>query len=223
MYRKFEARYQYHALAPALLLALIGSLALGSAVFTRSRWGARIAAILLAFAAVRPDHSLATVLRQYGPVSEPFADEKVAPDHQGTGRFVLAHARPGEWIAAEDMLQQAVYVGHVDVWLRPIKDAASFVRHDPEGGPPRDIYVGSRQVEDLQALVELAKGNGRRTVWLITSGESEALPLWFRTPSTDATLRSWRPLAWHAGRDGMSWVYKLVDGEPVPPPAGPAS
>jgi hypothetical protein len=220
LYRKFEVRYQYHALPFLVLLALLAAHAVCRRLLPAR--AAMAAALVVAGIAVRPDQSVAAVVRGYGPAREPFADEKVAPDHAGAGRFVKDRAGPTDFIAAEDMLQQQYYIGRVDAWLRRSEDARSFVRRDPAGGPPRDIYTGSVQVEEIDDLRAVADARGKRVIWLVTSGESEALPHWFRTQSTDATLRSWRPLAWHAGRDGMSWVFKLVDGTPVPPPGRPA-
>jgi hypothetical protein len=59
-------------------------------------------------------------------------------------------------------------------------------------------------------------------VWLITSAEVEVFPGWYRTPETDATLKAWRPLARFVGADGLTRVYRLVDGEPEPPSVGEA-
>jgi hypothetical protein len=59
-------------------------------------------------------------------------------------------------------------------------------------------------------------------VWLITSAEVEGFPEWYRTAETDATLKAWRPLAWFVGADALTRVYRLVDGEPAPPPRGDA-
>ena len=75
--------------------------------------------------------------------------------------------------------------------------------------------MGARQVSDLDGLRTLAAG---RVVWLLTSGEVEAAPRFYRTPETQETLTRWRPLAWYLGADGLTRVYRLVDGLPVPPP-----
>ncbi len=88
---------------------------------------------------------------------------------------------------------------------------------DPRDGLPRDVYTGSRLVTDLDALRQSAADAEQRIVWLVTSGESEARPEWYRTEETNATLLAWRPLAWFVGADGLTRVYRLVDGEPVPP------
>ena len=67
-----------------------------------------------------------------------------------------------------------------------------------------EIYTGARQVNDLAELRAVASAAGQRIVWLITSGEVEVGPQWYRTPETDATLKSWRPLALFVGADGGS-------------------
>ena len=51
----------------------------------------------------------------------------------------------------------------------------------------------------------------------MTSGESEVRPEWYRTAETQVKLLEWRPLAWFEGDDGLTRVYRLVNGEPVPP------
>ena len=91
------------------------------------------------------------------------------------------------------------------------------MRVDPRDGRLRDVYTGSRLVPDLDALRAAAAHAEQRVVWLVTSGESEATPEWYRTEETDAKLREWRPLAWFVGADGLTRVYRLVDGEPVAP------
>jgi hypothetical protein len=46
-------------------------------------------------------------------------------------------------------------------------------------------------------------------------------PQWYRTPETDRVLQSWWPLAHFVGDDGLTRVYRLVDGEPVAPRSAP--
>jgi len=216
--RSGALRYQLHTVGPLIALAVLGAHALASRLVPRPRLALALAA-LASLAAVRPGVGLATVLREHGPVETRFTDLAVAPDHRGAGAFVRERARAEEWIAAEDPLQQYLLAGRADLWLRRIEDADGFARTDPAGGPLRDVYVGARLVPDLAALQELARREGR-VVWLITSGECEATPRWYRTPETDARLRDWRPLAWFEGADGMTRVFRLVDGEPVPPATG---
>jgi hypothetical protein len=215
--RSGALRYQLHTLGPLIALALLGAHALARRLAPRPGLALGLAA-LASLAAVRPDLGLAVVGREHGPIETPFSDLGVAPDHRGAGAFVRARARAEEWIAAEDPLQQYLLAGRADLWLRQPEDADGFLRADPEGGPARDVYVGSRLVPDLPALQELARREGR-VVWLVTSAECEARPRWYRTPETDALLRAWRPLAWFEGADGMTRVYRLVGGEPEAPVA----
>jgi hypothetical protein len=211
-------RYQIHALAPLIVLAVLAAEWLAGRLL-RQRTVIVAVSVLMVAVALRPDQSLKAVLREHGPVSEPFAVLNVAPDHRGAADFVRARVAEGDWIAAEDSLQQHLYLGRADLWLRRFEDAAMFLRRDPQDGVLRDVYVGSRHVNDLEQLRSLAAREGRRVVWLITSGEVEGFPEWFRTAETDATLKAWRSLAWFIGADGLTRVYRLVDGEPAPPPS----
>lgn len=209
-------RYQLHALVPLLLLAVIACEWLGRRVTGRRRHSIAIAIALITIA-VRPDQSLRAVMRPHGPISEPFAVLSIAPDHRGAAAFVRRHMDEYDWIAAEDPLQQRLYLGRADYWLRRIEDAAPFLRSD-QRGDFRDLYVGSLHVGDLQSLRSRV-ANGHHRGWVITSGEVETAPDWYRTSETDAELREWRERAWFVGEDGATRVFRLVDGEPVPPPS----
>ena len=213
--RKAGLRFQIHLVAPLIVLALLGARAAAERLRATSRT-ALIASALLVGCAMRPDYAIRAVLRDHGPIDSPFA-AMVAPDHRGAANFVRAHVADDEWIAAEDPLQQHLLIGRTELWLRSFEDAKGFVRADEGGGLPREVYTGSRLVSDLDALRSLAAREGQNVVWLVTSGESEAMPRWYRTPETDAQLRAWRPLAWFIGADGLTRVYRLVGGEPVPP------
>jgi hypothetical protein len=215
--RREGLRYHLHELAPLIVLALLAADATLRRVVQQKRIAFVLAVALVAIA-LRPDHSLRVLLRQHGPVASPFVELSVAPDHRGAAGFVQKRASPEEWIAAEDALQQHLLVGRVDLWLRKSADAAVSLRPDNEGGPPFDAYTGARHVGDLEALRSLAASAGQRAVWLITSGECEAKPEYYRTPATQRTLQEWRRLAWYTGADGMTRVYRLEDGRPVRPP-----
>ncbi len=215
--RKEALRYQAHALLPALVLATVGARQLAEALGARGR-AAVATALLVAGAATRPDLALDAALRRPGPVTSPFAVLPVAPDHRGAARFLADHARPEEPVIAEDPLQIHLYLGRADYWLRRFDDAAAFVVRHPDGSL-RDAYVGARLVPDLRELRRLLAASGAGSAWLVTSGEVEAAPDWYRTPDTQRALEAWRPLAWFVGEDGLSRVFRLEDGRPVPPPA----
>jgi len=217
--RREALRFHLHTIAPLIVLALLGANLLAVRLLRSNRL-ALVAAIMLVAVSLRPDQSLRVILREAGPLQEFFTEMKVAPDHRGAGTFVRAHAAQDEWIVAEDILHQKFYIGRVDVWLRRFDDAAGFLRANPDGGLPRDIYTGSRHVGDLEALNALAATEEQQVIWLVTSGEVEVSPHSYRTLKTDATLRAWQPLAWFVGTDGLTRVYRLVDGRPVAPPEG---
>ncbi len=207
-------RFHIHALVPLLALALLAAQAVTERVSKRK--GAALAlAALLVLIAVRPDQSVRAILREHGPVAEPFAILNVAPDHRGAAAFLRAHAAADEWIVAEDPLEQHLYVGRSEIWLRRFEDAARFLQPPVDGELPRDMYTGARHVGDLTQLRELAKAEGQRVIWLVTSGEVEGYPAYYRTVETDEMLARWRPLALFVGADGMTRVYRLVDGEPA--------
>ena len=216
MTRREGIRYHAHELAPLILLALIAAETFAGRFF-RSR-GAVVAATLIVAATLRPDFTVRAIVRDHGPTVSPFVGRPIAPDHRGAAEFVLANAAEGDWIAAEDALQQRLMIGRVDLWLRRFEDARKFLRADPAGGLPLDFYTGSRHVHDLDALRGLARAERQRVVWLVTSGESEASPHYFRTPETHRRLLEWRPMAWFTGRDGVTRVYQLLDGEVQAPP-----
>jgi hypothetical protein len=166
--------------------------------------------------ALRPDQSFRILLREHGPVSEPFCALGVAPDHRGAAEFVRANALPHDRFAAEDALQQRLYLGRLSFWLRRLDDASAFVRRDPRDGTLRDIYVGARHVSDIAELRAVVRADPGHDVWLITSGEAAVAPEYYRTPETQRTLETWRPLAWFVGADGLTRVYLLVNGNPQP-------
>jgi hypothetical protein len=209
-------RYMVHALAPMLLLALVAAEWLASRLL-RQRM-AFFAALLITGVAVRPDQTLAAILREHGPIEQPFAVLNVAPDHRGAAAYVRQHARDEDWVAAEDSLQQRLYLGRADLWLRRYEDAAMYLVRGPGDEVLRDVYVGARHVNNLDDLRSAASETGHRVVWLITSGEVEGAPDWYRTPETNQILHSWQDRAWFVGRDGLTRVYRLVDGQPAPRP-----
>jgi len=216
--RKAGLRFQLHTVAPLIILALIGARAIAYHLRLSAR-GVIVASVLLVGCGMRPDYTLQAVFREHGPIDSPFASS-VAPDHRGAAEFVRKHASENEWIAAEDPLQQSLLIGRTELWLRRFEDAKGFLRVDPRDGLAREVYTGSRLVHDLVALRDAAAAAEQSVVWLITSGESEMHPEWYRTDETHATyatLQAWQPLAWFEGADGLTRVYRLVDGEPAAP------
>jgi hypothetical protein len=220
--REDALRYEIHALAPMIVLGVLASTTLASRVVRSGAAGIALAGALM-LVAVRPDQTLQAMFRGYGPVSETFAVLTVAPDHRGAAEFVRAHAGSSDWIVAEDMLEQYLYIGRTDVWLRRREDASQFLHGGAPDGIPRDVYTGAMHAHDLDAVDALARSHGVRAWWLITSAEVEAAPRYYRTTATDATLLAWRPRAWFLAADGMTRVYRVVEGSPVPPPAERAS
>ncbi len=217
MDRRSEAlRFQIHSLAPLIVLALLAAESIAARIVKRPGL-VSLLAFLVVLVALLPHQSVRAVLREHGPVAEPLAFQNVAPDHRGAGAFVRERAAPDEWIAAEDSLQQHLYIGRTELWLRKFEDAAPFLVRDPATTDWHEVYTGARQVGDLTELRAAANESGQRVVWLITSGEVEVGPQWYRTPETDATLKAWRPLAHFVGADGLTRVYRLIDGEPEPP------
>lgn len=208
-------RFQIHALVPLLVLAMLAANTAVRAMVRRDDI-AFAAALLVALIAVRPDQSLQSVLRGYGPVDAPFAIVGVAPDHRGAAAYVREQIADTDLVVAEDPLQQRLYLGRADYWLRRREDAETFLTSDRDG-VLRDVYAGSRHIHDLAELGAAIRVEDHDVIWLITSAEVEMNPEWYRTPETDAALRAWRPLAWFVGEDGMTRVYRLVSGKPVAP------
>ena len=221
--RRDGLRFHLHVLAPMLVLALLGAEVLVAALRVRSRRLAAGLAAAIVLVALRPDYTLEALLREHGPNDSPYVRLDVAPDHRGPGRYVRRQAAPGEWIAAEDALQQQWWAGRVDVWLRREGDAAAYLRHASIDGPARDVYTGALHAGDLDSLNELASAQGREVVWLITSGETEVHSDYYRLPAVDAALKAWEPNAWFVGEDGLTRVYRLERGRPSPPPARAAA
>jgi hypothetical protein len=215
--REEGMRFHLIEMAPLIILALFAVSAAVRRISSRQAliWGS---SFLIVLASLRPDQSLQALLRDHGPISEPFAFQNVAPDHRGAAAFVSEHRAPGDWVVAEDSLQQTLYLGDTDLWLRRLKDSAAFLIQDSGDGTLREAYTGTPQVNDIEAMRAAAERSGQRVLWLITSGEVEMKPIWYRTPETDATLQAWRKSAWFVGADGLTRVFRLVDGSPVPPP-----
>lgn len=213
--RREGLRYHIHVIPPLVILAVGGATTLLRLVRIRhAAWQTGLAVAVVGLL-LRPDLTLHLLVRDHGPSAAPYAG--MAPDHREPGEFVRALARSDEWIAAEDPLQQILWAGRVDLWLRRSEDAAAFLNaaHDP----PREVYAGSRHVHDLETLRRLAVREDR-TVWLITSAEVESAPQHYRTDATQERLGAWEPRAWFVGRDGLTRVYRLEAGDPVPPPPG---
>ena len=220
LFERAEAsRYHLHALAPLIVLALFAVLRLSSR-WVRSDLAACLIALALVGVGLRPDQTYRTVFREHGPVSDPFSIVGVAPDHRSAGRYLRSHAADGDWIVAEDVLQMRYYAGRADFWLRGLHDAAAFVRRDPAGGRPRDIYTGARLIPDIDELLELARAEPGRVLWVVTSGEVEVHPTWYRSDRTQSVLEEWRDRAWLEASDGLTRVYRLEGGAPVAPGAG---
>jgi len=211
-------RYQFHALAPLIVLALLGAQALLHR-WPRRAWTGTAACLLVVGLSLRPDLTYRAVMREHGPLESPFSVVYgAAPDHRSAGRFVRSRATEAELIVAEDSLQMQYYAGRVDFWLREAGDARRYLRRDPDGGPPRDQYTGARHVSSIEAVQSISREAGGRGVWLVTSGEAEVRPHWYRTPSTRHFLRKWEQHAWYVAEDGLTRVLRLEHGEPVPPP-----
>jgi hypothetical protein len=101
MVKRTEAmRFQIHAVAPLLVLALLAADSIVARLLRNKKLALAVAAAIL-FIAVRPDQSIRALLREHGPVAEPFAVMNVAPDHRGAGVYLREHAAPDEWIVAE--------------------------------------------------------------------------------------------------------------------------
>jgi hypothetical protein len=214
--REEGVRFHLIELAPLIILALFAVITF-SRRFSNRQALVCASSFLIVLATLRPDQTLDALFRPHGPVGVPFAFSDVAPDHRGAANFVAEHRGPGDWVVAEDSLQQTVYLGRVDLWLRALDDSAGFLIRKPGDDTLREAYTGTAHVNDIEAMREAAREVGKRTVWLITSGEVEMHPDYYRTPDTNATLRAWRQDAWWVGSDGLTRVYRLLDGEPVPP------
>lgn len=131
------------------------------------------------------------------------------PDHRTVGQFVRDRRREGDVVVAEDPLVQWGYAGPIDFWFRRYADMRRFLREYTDG-VVRDIYAGSRPLPDPAVLDSIVAESAGR-VWLITSGETTALPRIYFSPEQRAWLdslrRTRRPVV--VGEDGVSEVYCL--------------
>jgi len=215
--RSEALRFQIHALAPMLVLAVYGSWYGVRALAPSGKTLAWAAAIGLTLIAVRPDRGLAIVLRDHGPIQEPFAIFTVAPDHRGAGLFVRERAAPSDLIVAEDSQQQRFYAGRVDYWLRRPQDANTFLTLAEGSSAPRDIYTGAGFLPDFNSLLILSRSRPEQSLWLITSAEAEASERFYRTPETSQALEQIKGLAQFVARDGITRVYRIRAGEVTAP------
>jgi hypothetical protein len=215
--RREGVRFHLHLMAPMIVLALAGARVLLEALPAVRPRTAAVGAVVVVALALRPDYTLAALTRVHGPTDNPYVTLHVAPDHRSAGRFVRERAAAEEWIAAEDALQQQWWIGRVDVWLRKREDAAAYLERRAPGAPLRDTYTGALHVSDLDELRKLASERGREVVWLVTSGEVEVAPSWYRTPEDEATLDRWESRAWFVASDRLTRVYRLEGGRPVSP------
>ena len=153
-------------------------------------------------------HKILTL--QYGePLDIPVHMFPTRPDHAGAGAYVKARLRDTDVVVAEDPLEQHWYVGRTDYWLRSPADAGPFL-FEAEDGSLRDIYVGSRLLEDPMHLLETVREAGH-TLWVITSAETIARPTYYMTGDQrrflEAVMSEGREA--YRGRDAVTNVYCL--------------
>lgn len=161
------------------------------------RVGAAIMAVLV-LAIVNPLEFRQVVNPQYGPY----------PDHKGAAEYIESLDLPENAILiAEDVLQQAYYLGKIDYSLRPKDDAArfSFVRD----GVIYDQYTDAPVLGTGDELRAVLDANGARDLYIIGSGENFVGDERFlRGFGIAEVLESDLLEVVYRGRDGRTLVWK---------------
>jgi hypothetical protein len=209
-----EPRYTQFALLPLLVCAFAVSQELSTAIARRLGPSA--------FPAVQAALAVLAVVLFVNPVSlanSVNAGYTIHPDHKGAAEYIRSiGTRPNDVIVAEDSLQQTYYLGHIDFWLRGMKDAAQFSYF--KDGVLHDIYTDAPLIGNGAALMALVERRNRGAIYIIGTGEvkRDELPI-FRSDGIYETLQ--RPIfaPVFLGRDGLTQIWKV----PAPPyvPAGP--
>ena len=129
------------------------------------------------------------------------------PDHKSVGEFLRAQVREDDVVIAIHMVFQYIYAGKVDYWLWSGGPGTWDGWEETEDGF-RDVYTGSKWINNLADLKGIIDQNKDKRVWLITSpslGRRDHI----NQEIVDFIENSERLV--FRGRDGISRVYLWSD------------
>jgi len=131
------------------------------------------------------------------------------PDHKGAAEYIRSlNLGPEAILIAEDVLQQAYYLGRVDYSLRPALDARRF--STVRDGQWVDQYTGAIVIKSGKEFAAVLDASGGRPVYVIGSGENfvngERV---LRGRGIAEVLESDRLEVVYEGRDGKTRVWRL--------------
>jgi uncharacterized membrane protein len=206
-----EPRYTQFALLPLLICAFAAAQE-AVAPIARRLSPAALPVVQAAFAAL-------AVILFVNPVSLAHAVNAgytIHPDHKGAAQYIRSIGRrPDDLIVAEDSLQQTYYLGHIDFWLRGLKDAAQFSYL--KDGALHDIYTDAPLIADGDSLMALVVRRNRGAIYIIGSGEvkGDELPI-FRSDGIFEALQRPMFVPIFLGRDGLTQIWKVPAPNGVP-------
>jgi hypothetical protein len=135
------------------------------------------------------------------------------PDHQGAAAFIRSlPLNANDILIAEDVLQQAYYLKHVDYWLQARNVAGMFVRD--VDGQLKDFYTNTPLIGSGAELAALLARPDRGAIYVIGSGENQQDGRrHVRGEEMNRMLRSASFREVFRGRDGLTTVLMA----PAPP------
>ena len=206
-----EPRYTQFALLPILVCAFAASQAASAAIMRQLRPKASSAA-----QAVLAAVTLVLIVNPVAVAHAVNAGYTIHPDHKGAAEYIRSiGTRPQDVILAEDSLQQTYYLGHIDFWLRGMKDAAQFAYR--KDGALHDIYTDAPLIGTGAELMALVARRDRGDIYIIGTGEFKGDDL--RVFRSDGIYEALRPPIFapvFLGRDGLTQIWKAAAPTDVP-------
>ncbi|NIM90304.1 MAG: hypothetical protein GTO17_05070 [Candidatus Aminicenantes bacterium] len=129
------------------------------------------------------------------------------PDHKSAGEFLKAQVRKDDVVIAIHMVFQYIYAGRVDYWLWSGGPGTWDGWEETEDGF-KDVYTGSKWINNLADLKGVIDQNKDKRVWLVTSpslGRRDHINLEIADFIENSNRLVFR------GRDGISKVYLWSD------------
>lgn len=129
-------------------------------------------------------------------------------DYQGIGRYVQHYLQPEDIVVAMHMVFQYIYGGgKVDYWLWT-GGPGTWDAWEKTAEGWKDVYVGARWINSLDALQKLIAERGERRLWLV------ATPSLYKQDHINQEVASYilsqKERLVFRGRDGLSGVYLWV-------------
>lgn len=129
-------------------------------------------------------------------------------DHQGIGRYVQHYLQPEDIVVAMHMVFQYIYGGgKVDYWLWT-GGPGTWDAWEKTAEGWKDVYVGARWINSLDALQKLIAERGERRLWLV------ATPSLYKQDHINQEVANYilsqKERLVFRGRDGLSGVYLWV-------------